>query len=126
MNKNFIMKKVIRLTESDLIRIIKRVINEQPSENNTMIEDIENFCKKKGFPEADLKMRCQKSSCVKITEKKFTKNSILISYKVDGTHAEVCIESDDDQPHSPCKDFFSNSWKENKERFEKYVEEHMN
>jgi hypothetical protein len=25
------MKKVIRLTESDLIRIVKRVINEQPS-----------------------------------------------------------------------------------------------
>ncbi len=28
------MKKVIRMTESDLVRIVKRIINEQPSDDN--------------------------------------------------------------------------------------------
>ena len=34
------MKKVIRITESDLVRIVKRLINEQPSDDNDIPKDI--------------------------------------------------------------------------------------
>jgi hypothetical protein len=34
MNKNYFMKKIIRLTESDLSRIVRRVINESVVINN--------------------------------------------------------------------------------------------
>jgi hypothetical protein len=42
------MKKVIRLTESDLTRIVKRVIMEQTS---SMVDDVKKFCKDNGFTE---------------------------------------------------------------------------
>lgn len=34
-NKKYIMKKIVRLTENDLMRIVKRVINEQTSLDRT-------------------------------------------------------------------------------------------
>ena len=43
------MKKVIKLTESDLINIVKRVLEEQPDEkfdtpyNKKMIKDFNNY-----------------------------------------------------------------------------------
>jgi hypothetical protein len=43
------MKKTIRLTESDLIRIVKRVINEDTSSNMTVQSQLE-----KAFPDIDI------------------------------------------------------------------------
>ena len=37
------MKKVVRLTENDLIRIVKRVINEQPTPENKTLCSQDNF-----------------------------------------------------------------------------------
>jgi hypothetical protein len=45
------MKKIVRLTESDLIRLVKRVINEQSS---TREQDVENFCKQNNIPQIKL------------------------------------------------------------------------
>ena len=36
------MKKVIRLTESDLVRIVKRVISEQEVSEDNFIDDLMN------------------------------------------------------------------------------------
>ena len=43
------MKKVVRLTESDLMRIVKRVINEDTSSNMTVQSQLE-----KAFPDIDI------------------------------------------------------------------------
>jgi hypothetical protein len=40
------MKKIIRLTEKDLTRIVKRVIMEQTT---TMVDDVKKFCQENGF-----------------------------------------------------------------------------
>ena len=42
------MKKIIRLTESDLTRIVKRVLMEQTS---SMVDDVKKFCNDNGFTE---------------------------------------------------------------------------
>jgi protein-arginine kinase activator protein McsA len=48
------MKKIVRLTESDLTRLVKRVINEQSSKPE---EDVKNFCKQNNIPyEQDYKV----------------------------------------------------------------------
>lgn len=39
------MKKFVRLTENDLIRIVKRVINEQPTDENKPLCSQDNFKK---------------------------------------------------------------------------------
>jgi hypothetical protein len=50
-NKNN-MKKIIRLTESDLTRIVRRVINEQ-SENNKLSEDAIYYLNKYNYKRRD-------------------------------------------------------------------------
>lgn len=51
--KNYIMKKIVRLTENDLIRIVKRVINEQTSveegRNNPLWVDLVSKLKTLSF-----------------------------------------------------------------------------
>jgi hypothetical protein len=42
------MKKIIRLTESDLLRIIKKVIKEQESQNDKF-KDVQYYFKKEGY-----------------------------------------------------------------------------
>lgn len=45
------MKKIVRLTESDLVKLIKKVISEQNSENENLPTDTETLeaCSKSGF-----------------------------------------------------------------------------
>ncbi len=47
------MKKIVRLTESDLVRLVKRVINEQENAHHTIYKDLKDRYIPYGFREED-------------------------------------------------------------------------
>jgi hypothetical protein len=57
------MKKSIRLTESDLNRLVKRIINEESGESNPYMDELfknikSGFCKTKQIEKPRVRVQC--------------------------------------------------------------------
>lgn len=96
------MKKVIRLTESDLIKIVKRVLNENESNPGKFGEyEIKKF-KSKGF--------------TKVSDTKYKKGDITIDYKyfpkekIDGFVAKKGNQVLADKPADACWSWFDETF----------------
>ena len=105
------MKKVVRLTESDLVRLVKQVISEQSTK---MSLEVTPFLKDNGFT-------ATQGTRGGSYEKKFTENHILVRFPfID--KVEVCVTKIT-KCDTLAKAYMRNNW--NFKEFKKNLNQYM-
>jgi len=91
------MKKVIRLTESDLVRIVKRVINESRSVEIDKPEGFSNYnkhCKNKKKGAFDIRLNKVRFSCLTTDNENHTFISTTVNPFTSSTRGNYEVKGD--------------------------------
>jgi len=121
------MKRIVRLTESDLIKLVKRVISEQVDTTKVSLEDkdkqIRDYLMSKGFNE-NIEAKISRSD--EVFDKVFQNNKIMVRNIYPGGYGqiEILVDKKDDQsliqPGKVYKEtIFDEDWNKNEDSFQK-------